>query len=562
MNNTALSKISGKQNMLAFLLLWFLTFVLYFPTAKAGWTIDAVGWIYNLNHLSFSNFINTTQSSTQSLYQLYALDFFIFYKLWGLNVWMWSLSFITVHAINAWLIYTICKNLFADSQIKNGAVIALCGAVVFTLTPNISEVLIWKACFHYLQGFLFVLLIMLWTQKYQHQQQPRYVVGAVLVFFLSMFALEIFYLTPWFVLSLALYYRFALNYDKAIFRKTLLSIFLPLILLLGCYFLLLYAKYGFFRPHVNNVFSQRLTDYLSKPPKYLFHILALGRYFSYAAKERVSAFFGSAIVLIVFYSIVLLLILDGVTRFKKISASGRAVLLLSVWVIMTIAFLMPLPFPVTNLLVFYDRYTYFADGFIFVLLALLASQYLNKYVAFSLLVIFGCINIFFTEKVNRYWKHSAYITNRLLRELPPADNKIVLLLNLPENMNGVPMIGAQKESQYKMMCEVLNGAAPKNTVYDVASYNMQDDKDGAHITISNDSMIHVTLNKWGSWFWYEGHGAKSYENADYKCTIMDYPVNHWYVLTLKKPASQYLLLYESGDQWKEVNMKKRHEDQY
>ena len=559
MNNALLAKYTG-NNKIIFVLIWVLTFIMYIPTVKAGWVIDAVGWIYNMKHLSFWEYINTTHASVQNLYQLYALDYLIFYKLWGLNVWAWGLSFITVHAVNAFLLYVICKTIFTDSEVKNASAIALCGSIVFTVCPHISEVLIWKACFHYLQGFLFILLIMYWVQRYQKEQKSKYIIGSIVIYALSAFALEIFYLTPWFVLTIALYYRLALGYDKAIFKKTILYFFAPLLSVFGGYLLLLHARYGGFTPHVNNVFSQTIPEYLSKPPKYLFHLVTLGRYFSYEAKEKVSAFFGSTVVLIVFYSIVFLALLDAVTRFPKMNNSRRAVLLLAIWVLMTIAFLMPLPFPGTNLLVFYDRYTYFASGFIYTLLAVVIAQYVNKYVAAAIFVAYVGINIFFTLKVNRYWKHSAYITKRLMHDLPDAGDKIILLLNLPENMNGVPMMGAQQEGQYKLMCEIIDGKTIKNPIYDVASYNMLDDRNGAHVIISNDSMIHVTLNQWKTWWWYGGHGAKSYENADYKVNMID--PGHWYELTLKKPASQYLMLYEAGDQWKVVDMKKRNEDQY
>ena len=122
------------------------------------------------------------------------------------------------------------------------------------------------------------------------------------------------------------------------------------------------------------------------------------------------------------------------------------------------------------------------------------------------------------------------------------------------------MIGAQPDGEYKALREVYTGIVDKNTIYDAASYNMVRDHDGAHVTVSNDSVIHVTLNQWGTWWWYEGHGAKSYENKDYKINMID--PGHWYELTLKRPASQYLLLYEIGDQWKVVDMGKRNVDQW
>ena len=559
MNSALLQKASGKQNLLVFALLWVLTLVIYVPSVKAGWTIDAVGWIYNLNHLSFNDFINTKQSATQSLYQVYALDFYIFYKLWGINPWMWSLAFITMHAINAFLAWKLTSNLFADSGIKNGTTIALCGSVLFTVSPYISEVLVWKACFHYLQGFLLILLSLLWVQRYQHEQKAKYIWGATALFIISEFSLEIFYLTPFFILFLALYYGYALNNSKETLKKTVLYFFIPHLLLLCAYFLGIYLKYGFFTPHVNNVFSQTIREYLSKPPKYLFHLLALGRFFSFEAKEKVSAFCGDIPFLIIAYSLVLLIILDKATRFRQLTSTGKAAFLLSMWALMAITFLMPLPFPGTNLLAFYDRYTYFAAGFIYTAIALLIGRYVRKYIAFALFFTFIGFSLFYTVKVNMYWKHSAYITNRLIQNLPEAGNKTILLLNLPENMNGIPMIGAQPEGEYKMLCEILAKKNIPNPVYDVASYNMLNERNGVHVTVSNDTIIHVTLNQWKTWWWYAGHGAKSYENSEYKMNMVD--PGHWYELVLKRPSSQYLMLFQTGDEWRVVDMKKR-EDQY
>ena len=128
-------------------------------------------------------------------------------------------------------------------------------------------------------------------------------------------------------------------------------------------------------------------------------------------------------------------------------------------------------------------------------------------------------------------------------------------------MNGIPMIGSEKESEYKLMHNLLlPDKQISNKVYDVLSYNMVTPDDGAHVTVANDSVIHVTLNQWSTWWWYEGKGGYSYENDDYKLNLID--AGHWYELTLKKPAQKYLLLYQAGKQWKEVDMGRKNEDQY
>ena len=555
-----LGKIPFAKNVIIFCVFWLLTFALYLPTFKAGWVIDAIGWIYDMKHHNLWDFMNRVQSTSESFYQLFALHYYICYHLWGMTLWMWALFYMTVHAINVTLIFIVCRNLFKDSGLEKNIPIAFGGTILFIICPHISEVVVWKACFHYLMGFSFILLSLLLIQKYQRQQRTIYIWCNVFIFCLSAFGLEIFYLIPFLGLMLALFYRLALGRDNLVFKKTISFFFIPQILLFILYFIGLFATYKFIRPHGTNVHNA-LTVYLSKPPKYVFHILLLGRYFPMAIKGAVYAFCESIKGLVIFYGIVLTICTYVSIRFKKISSYGRATFLLFVFVIMFIAFLMGVGFPDNNnLYVFYDRYTYFADGFVYIMMAMLIASVLNKYIAAAVFIIYALFNIYFTIKLNLYWKHSAYIDNRLLHDLPQADNKTIILLNIPENMYGVAMIGAQPEGEFKAVHDLLVPTPIKNTIYDGASYNMMSDNDGAHVTVINDSTFHVTLNQWGSWWWYGGFGCVNYQTADYKINFTD--PGHWYELTLKHPYEQYMLLYEVGPEWKQVNMQKRNEDQY
>jgi len=126
-------------------------------------------------------------------------------------------------------------------------------------------------------------------------------------------------------------------------------------------------------------------------------------------------------------------------------------------------------------------------------------------------------------------------------------------------MQGVPMIGSEPDGEFKALYEVFVSKID-NKIYDGASYNMISMNDGAHVRVINDSVIRVTLNQWGTWWWYDGHGANSYENADYKIRMTD--PGHFYDLTLKHPASAYSLLYEVGPTWKTVDMNQQKEEQY
>ena len=549
-----------KKERLVFLLFWLVALVLYIPAGKAGWVIDATGWLYEITHETFPHYINRVHSETQSQYQVTQFVTWALYKIWGPNPWAWSVFYITLHAANAWLLYLICKRIFTDSAIKYSFEVALSGALLFIVSPYVSEVVIWKACYHYLQAFLFILLGLYWLQKYHYQPNKKYAVFAVCLFFVSTFSLEAFYITPFLLLCLALYYRQELRYDKKIFRNAVLYFVVPQLFLLGLYFIMFYARYGNLRPHSHSVKADEFISYLAKPIKYLFHLLFLGRFFQIQVKDKVYAFCEAGATIIVFYGSALGAGMYMVRKHYKKGLERNPLLILSAWSFLIFALLMPLAFPASALLVFFDRYCYLPAGFVYMFVAIVLFRNCGKKIAVLVIVFFGATNIYFAEKVNGYWKQSAYVDNRLLHELPALGTKRVLLLNLPENMMGVPMIGADPGGAFKAMHNLLVDSSLKNTVYDVMSYNQTTMHDGAHVTVLNDSMIDITLNQWGTWWWYSGHGGVSYENDEYRVNMKD--AGHWYELTLKHPGDGLLLLYEVDAQWRVVDMSRKGIEQY
>jgi hypothetical protein len=552
MNSPILSRLSLIKGKWVFVILWLTTFALYVTTRKAGWVIDGSGLLYNIRHKSFWDFVNSTQSGDQGFYQLLTLPYYIFYKLFGMNEWFWGLLYVTLQSLNALLLFIFFRHLLTDSFIKNSTIISLVAVILFTVSPHISEVLVWRACFHYLLSFCFIISVLLLVQKYQHTPKPRYIWFALAIFILASVTHPVFYLVPFFVLLLALYYRLALGYDKIILRKSILYVFVPQLVLLCLYFVALYLTYHTIRPH-KTAFNESIADYLSKPIKYLFHIVLLGRYFSAETKDRVYHFCESLTAIIAFYSLLTVYFVFSIVRLKKLSNNAKIIFLLFNFTMMTLFFLLPLSFPSSALLVFYDRYIYFSGAFIYLMFTLLIAGIIkNKYLLIALFCVYLDLNLYFTIEINNYWVASERIVSNLVRTLPPPGDKTVLLLNNPENMNGAPMIGSAPEGEFKSMMEVYTGVRIKNTIYDVASYNMVADYNGAHVTVINDSVVQVGLNHGGTWWWYEGHGAKNYETADYK---VDFKTKGLlYELTLKHPSNNYLLLYSVGDQWKVADM--------
>jgi hypothetical protein len=557
--NNVLAQPKQGTRML-FCMLWVFMFILYYPAAKAGFVTDFTGWLDQVKNHGFWEHINRTNFHAKSLYQFTQFNTYVFYKLLGIHPWLWHLLFITLHVCNACLLFKLCIRLLGDAGAENGNTISLWGVLLFCVTPYISEVVVWEPSFHFLQGLLLILLILIWTQQYIYTGQKKYALYACIVYLLSTFSLEMFYVTPWLVLTLALFYRFLPSFDKKAFSKVVLYFFLPMLLLFVLRFIAYRMVYGDWVSRIGSaaVTSVPLKD-LGKPIKYLFHLLLLGRFFPDEFRNRIYGVCEALNVIIAFYGAIAIIFAFIIFRFRRMDGKARVASLLFIWSLITVMLLVPLAFG-NQELVIYDRYTYFAGAFFYMLLAVMVAFIEFQYVRIGVIAFFALANLRFAIQLSRYWGKAERVDHALLTNIPPLGNKTLVLLNLPESMNGLPMIGSDKESEFKFMHNLLFPESKiDNTVYDVLSYNLLTPDNGAQVNVVNDSLLHVTLNQFGTWWWFAGKGGYSYENKDYRLNLVD--PGHWYEITLKKPAKDYVLLYQVGDQWKVVDMNKKGIDQ-
>ena len=542
-----------------FICLWLLAFALYFITARAGWVTDTVDWQYRITHLDFWSYLNLVQTHVPSLYQLTQLVTFLLYKLFGFDRWLWHLLFLTLHALHATLWFAILRHIMAASGINRAAFVAFAAVLLYTAAPHISEVLVWKASFHYLLGGLLMALPLLLLQKYFRSGSRRYAVVSAFLYFLSTFSIEVFYLTPWMTLSVIIYYRSLPRSADYRTNNAIRLFFVPQLVLFAGHLVLLYIVTRAHIAHIGSEINQPLIAYLRKAPHYFFHILFLGRFFPHEWRQPVYPALTTTWALSLFYGALALLLVMSLWRFSKMRANNRPQVLFFLFLLMHLAMLSPLWLPDSQL-VAYDRYTYLMLPFVYVLLVLLITRIRVRYVARILLAAYLLINCYFTLKANRLWQKSTLVVDSLTNTFPDPGKRTVLLLNLPENFNGVPMIGSLKESFFKLRYNIAHRPELTNQVYDVASFNISSPADGAHVKVVSDSTLVVTLNQWGTWWWYSFQGGRSYENEDFKLDMRD--VGHWYELTIRKPADSMMLLFVNEGHWKVVDMSLRDTDQY
>ncbi|PZF73808.1 hypothetical protein [Taibaiella soli] len=541
-------------------LYWIILFILYLPAAKAGFVKDFTGWLADLRESSFIDHINRSHFTVHSLYQFTQFCTWLLYQFVGANPWGWHLIHVSMHALNCTLLYAIVSGLCTDTGLKNGNWIAFGGTLLFCVSPYVSEVIVWESAFHFLLGLFLLLVILYQAQQFIRTGKAKHALIAGFVFLLSTFSIELFYVTPWMVLSLGFFYSLGTGRDKSTLRRIILFFVLPELLLFGVNLAVFRLMYGTWFAHIGQdvVIKQDFISYGSKPLKYLFHVLLLGRFRSHEFRAKIYAICEMKATLAIFYGAIVVCCSLILFRFRKMAPAYKTASLLFVWTCFTMGIITPLWFN-DLLLVQFDRYNYFYLGFLFLLLVTLLAQIPFRKTVGVLLLIFIGVNVGYTGLLNYYWWRSEKIGDNLMKTIPDQPEKIVLLLTVPESYKGIPMVGTDWGNEVKLWHNLLVQPPLKGPVMEVYSFNMNGSKDGAHVNVENDSTLLVALNQDATWLWFNCIGASNYENEYYRTEIK----GSWgYEITLKRKMDDYILLFQNGNSWKKVNPAIKVESQY
>ena len=531
--------------------LWLLVFCLYLPAAKAGFVADFTGWLEEVRRCSFLDFVNRTGFHGRSLYQFTQACTWLLYQGLGVNAWGWHVVCITLHVCNCALVFRLLQHLIRTFGVQGAASVPFVGLALYCISPYLSETIVWEPSFHYLLGLLLLLSVLNCVGRYMAKGKTTYFFWGGAIYLLSCFSIEIFYITPWLVLAWVVV-------GKPVFPKAgtatriLLGFFVPQLLMFVGHLVLFNAVYGGWVAHIaGDVAKDAVFTGLGKPLKYLLNMTFLVRFFPEYIRFEIYDFCDNGIAIATTYGLFAASAFGLFRRRRGLTGKTRLAILLGAWVLLCLALLIPLWFG-RELYVVYDRYVYFASAFFYPLLALGLTACGPK-TRWALLLVFVTANLRFTVLVSRYWGKSERVVAGLLDSLPPNDGRTVLLLNLPQCLNGVPMIGAENESEFKLMHDLLRPQSKSGTVYDVLAYNMMTPNDGVHVVVLDDSTLEVTLNQWGSYWWFAGRGAVDYETDCYKVEILEHGnTGGAYRLTLKKPSEQLEVLFQEGSAWKEV----------
>jgi hypothetical protein len=539
---------------LLWLLLWLGVIVLYAPAWKGGFQQDFQGWLQLYHHSSFWGMLNREGIPVHSFYQVTQLQLYLLTKLFGIHPIPWFLLFTALHALNGTLLYRVTRGILSDFQLANGEWVALAGTLLVLFNPSMTEVVIWKAAYHYLIAVQGILWILIWSRKYLLTRASKWVWRSLLLLAILAFTLELWYTIPPLVgLMILAYYRTGII-QKEQFKACLTWLFLPLAAILLVHLLLYRLAYGTWFAHT--AFTSPGDDSLiyvaARLWDYEWHLLGFGRFFPHELRELVykkTGYTKGGLFAIGLFAILAEWSWRSYPRWK---GGMRAIALFGGWSLIGIVIILHY-LPADLFLVNNDRYLYLAAFFQWMLVAIVIGVFFrNRWLRSAVFAVVLAVCLGFTAYLVREWRRSTKVFWAVQDKFRWNDAPLVLILNMPSMYNGIGIIRGNDTSELPNHLYNWGRPVPKGQVRDVSSYNMNHSWDGAHVVVEDSTHLHVTLNQWGSWWQLAGLGALNRSNEFFDLHFID--PGHDYRLTLKQRLPGMVILYQQGLEWRIVDM--------
>ncbi len=544
--------INGKRSsrLLTFLIFWFLTLTIYWSTYPAGFTTDFLGWAMQYRNGSFADILNCF--GYPGNHQMLHFLFYSMYTIFDVNGIPWLILASFLHALNAYLSFILCKDIFERNQIAPAKHIAFFGALLFLLSPYHGEVLVWKACLHYL-GVSCMILTILWNLNiYIHEEKKTIrLLWMHLAFAVGLFLLELSFITP--VLSTL----FILFSYPTMVKKRLTKIWLPVVGVQLVLFMLylslniwsLGSIVGHYGAETHLKFDIRpiFANYI----RYFLKTYIYTHFWSYSWKAAFYTNLSQAIILWPLVGLGTAAITVFVFYFKKLPARWRWLggLLISYFAALG---------PIINLYFAYlyryenNRYDYLALTFGSMVMALmigsLPKRFQVRYIA-AFCLLFVHLTFLFDSVKN--YTESGDVVWGLIEDFRWETEDIVVLAS-PDNLNGVWIFRDFKDPALPLIesLELLGKKTYSGNMKVITQYNMTQKDDGVTAKVINQDSLNITFNQWGTWFQSKGIGASDFENERYKFRL----IPGGYALKRKEKESSKVYIYNSGLKWKKIDI--------
>lgn len=532
------------------LLLFFgVTLITYYSTIGAGFVFDFLGWqrVYDLG--SFADILNCF--GYHGNHQTLHFFFYSIYKIFHINGLAWYLVFCCLHAINGWLLFLLLHAMTRHWNIQSQKWMLPFITLIFLLHPYCVEVVVWKACLHYLLSLTAILLLFLMVTQYLQDVNRRKLWFAWAIYFLSLFLLELSYISP-VVITVFLGIDACASKSRTTLRQKFIAGggFWGLLvagLLINRLTLVAWVGHYGAETHLRiDVLGMMATE-LKYWTKHLFD----ARYFPFDLKNQMFDVVLSNPELVFFSMVAIISIaLLYIIRIRKFSGNIHlgffAIVASSLYIL-----------PVSNLFFYHlllgtnDRFSYVPLVFCLVAIFALLSK-TSKWIWIPVLSIFLLLQIYLQQHTVLQWHQSSKVLHSLRDSFQWHDRSHVFVLNSPDNLNGIVMTSVRDvPSGIEELLDYQTNRPFDGEMFDVLQYNMTSPNDGVTVEQTGPRELTVTFKQWGNWWHHRGQGASVYENEYYKAEVLHYP----YRLTFKQLPPESAIIYQDGSEWKEFEFR-------
>ena len=535
-----------KWTRYAFIAFLAVSLITFFPSIGSGFVYDFLGWQKEYAQGSFINILDCFGYNGN--HQFLHFIFYSFYKIFQIQGFPWYLFFSALHAFNGYLLYKLILSLSRQWGLSIQPLLAFFAVLIFLIHPYSVEPVVWKVCVHYLISLMAVLSILILFIRYIEFNNNKSLLWAAVIYLLSLFSLEISFMTPLAVTLAGLITWWISNNKNIIIKKAVLfagSIWG----LLGAYLLFNKITLGNVVGHYGNDIHLNfdLLGMASTEFKYVVKHLFFARFYSFKAKGILfDQLLSNPELVFLGICILLSLIILYFIKIQKVNPK---------WHLVTFGFIASLLYvlPVSNMYFLHlhigmnDRYSYIPIAFLMMAIAGLLSNF-PAWLKYSIPGLLFVISIYFQQKTIGYWRQSTKILQSLKEDFRWHDAPYVFILNSPDNYKGIVMASIINEpTGIDELLDYQTEQPFDGKMWDVFQFNMNSPDDGVNVEQTGPMQIKVTFNQWGNWWHRNGIGGSSYENEYYKAETLDYP----YSLTFKQFPEGSVIIYQDGMKWKE-----------
>ncbi len=401
--------------------------------------------------------------------------------------------------------------------------------------------------------------------EYTDTKQHRYVWIITLVYALSSFMLELFYLTPAFVFIVLSALDTGGAISAKVFKGALLKIVLPQVLIFLFHLFLFHLIYGRWIAHYSMDLGAAFTpsNVIIQLSKYAVHVLTIERFLPNGIRMSLYHFIEHRVVWFIIGSGIVACLLFGLKGYKKTNEKRKAIFVLFLFSLLSCVLIIQMWYD-DVMMMMTDRY-YYLPGIFFFLLASSILFYSGgfKKLQYAIGGLFLIACIWGAEKMVFKFRAAGKVQSGTVKNFKWQNADTVLLLNLPNNFDGIFIAPTNPDSTECLNSHynVFMGHHLKPKIYDVSSYNIQNRWDGVHVVVLDSLSLKVTLNNAGSWWWFGTLGASDYENELYRLEFIENGFS--YQLHFKHPpAPGIVILYQVGEAWKRVDTGKWNQEQW